>query len=366
MLLTEHLKLGVSPEQTELVLEMMRMSNTAANRVAEIAFEHKTSNRARVHKLTYYLLRDEFKLPAQLAIRAISKACSAYKRDKKIKPVFRPLGAVEQDRSTLSWKGSVVSILSLQGRIKVPILYQGRYPPSARRKGAELIYRDGKFYLAVFVDVPDSPLIANEKWLGVDLGIVNIAVDSDGTHHSDKGLRVVHRRNRELRAKLQKIGTKSAKRLLKKRCRKETRFAKDVNHCISKAVVSKAKGTEHGIKLEDLKGIRDRITVRKAQRADHSSWAFFQLRMFIEYKAILSGVRVAVVDPRNTSRTCLECGLIDKRSRKTRDWFKCIQCGFAGPADYIGAINISRAAITQPNVGHPQPPVESVTASLVL
>ena len=92
-----------------------------------------------------------------------------------------------------------------------------------------------------------------------------------------------------LRAKLQKKGTKSAKRLLKKRSGRERRFARDVNHCISKAIVQTAQGTPRGIALEDLKGIRERInaqrTVRKRQRRVLHSWAFFQLRAFIAYKA---------------------------------------------------------------------------------
>jgi len=64
---------------------------------------------------------------------------------------------------------------------------------------------------------------------------------------------------------------------------------------ISKTIVREAEGTGRGIKLEDLSGIRGRITVRTAQRADAHSWAFGQLRRFIAYKAALAGVPVAIV-----------------------------------------------------------------------
>ncbi|MER3402160.1 MAG: transposase, partial [Armatimonadota bacterium] len=136
--------------------------------------------------------------------------------------------------------------------------------------------------------------------------------DSDGDAYSGGHLNGLRKRHAKLRARLQKKGTKSAKRLLKKRRRKEQRFARDVNHCISKKLVAKAKGSSRGIALEDLKGIRERISVKKAQRRVQHSWAFHQLRSFVEYKARLAGVPVVLVDPRNTSRTCPAYGHVAK------------------------------------------------------
>ena len=355
MLVTEMLKLAPTSEQADALLATMRACNAASNRVAEIAIEQRTANKVRLQALVYGELRETFGLSAQMAVRAIAKTCEAYKRDKTIKPTFRPLGAVQYDQRILSWKGrDRVSILTLTGRIEIPVLYEGRWralPGVSVRGQADLIYREGKFYLAVVVDVPDPPDMGEPpEWLGVDLGVVNIASDSDGTVHSGKGLRAVRRRNLALRQRLQSKKTKSAKRLLRKRRRKEARFARDVNHCISKTLVGKAKDTGRGIALEDLKGIRDRITVRRAQRADLHSWSFHQLRMFIAYKAAMAGVPVRLVDPRNTSRTCPDCGHIDNRNRPTRDNFCCLSCGFAGPADIFAARNISgRAAVMQPH-----------------
>src|SRR5690606_39939031 len=100
-----------------------------------------------------------------------------------------------------------------------------------------------------------------------------------------------------------------------------------------------------GIALEDLTHIRTRTTVRKAQRREHASWSFFQLRSFIEYKARVAGVPVVAVDPRNTSRTCPDCGCIDKANRKSQSELLCTSCGFAGHADVIAAGNIRRRAV---------------------
>jgi IS605 OrfB family transposase len=204
--------------------------------------------------------------------------------------------------------------------------------------------RKGKWFLYVTVDVPNGAPIDPEGWLGVDLGIRNLAVDSDGEVHSGASVEATRQRHQGLRQKLQSAGTKSAKRHLKKLAGKEARFRSHTNHCISKHIVAKAKGTSRGIALEDLTHIRERTTVRKAQRAMHSGWAFFQLRAFLSYKAAIAGVKLVAVDPRNTSRTCPACGYIDKANRKSQSEFVCKLCGFASNADLVGATNIARRA----------------------
>lgn len=117
-----------------------------------------------------------------------------------------------------------------------------------------------------------------------------------------------------------------------------------MNHNLSKRIVAKAERTKRAIALEDLTHIRTRVRARRSQRATLHSWAFFQLRTFIAYKAALVGVPVHFVDPRNTSRTCPACGCIDKANRNTQASFVCTSCGLAGPADVIAAGNISRRA----------------------
>ncbi len=95
------LKLAPTEEQHQALTQTMYAFNAGANYVAEIAFSEKTANKFALQKLVYGQLRTTYKLPAQLAIRAISKASEAYKRDKNIKPTFRPEGAIVYDQ--LSW-----------------------------------------------------------------------------------------------------------------------------------------------------------------------------------------------------------------------------------------------------------------------
>src|SRR5207248_5516832 len=138
-----------------------------------------------------------------------------------------------------------------------------------------------------------------------------------------------------LRQRLQKRGTKSAKRHLKKLSGKEARFKKNTNHVISKRIVNKAKANNQGIATEELRHVRTRTEarLRHSQRSRHSSWSFAQLRFFLTYKAALAGVPLHVVDPRNTSRTCSACGHCAKENRKSQASFVCQQCGYTDYAD---------------------------------
>lgn len=141
----------------------------------------------------------------------------------------------------------------------------------------------------------------------------------------------VRHRNRDLRRRLQARNTKSAKRLLKRRSRKESRFAADTNHVISNRIVTEAKRTGRGI---------------SGRPEWDPSWNFHQLGSFIAYKAARQGVPLVYVDPAYTSQECSSCGHVDKRNRPRQAAFSCTSCGFAEHADVNAARNItSRGAM---------------------
>jgi len=201
------------------------------------------------------------------------------------------------------------------------------------------------------VEVPEASPYDPTGVLGIDLGIKNLAVDSDGEVHSGEKIQNARTKSDALKSRLQQCGTKSAKKHLKKLSGKMARFSKDTNHCISKKLVAKAKDTSSVIVLEDLSGIRKRATVRKSQRRSQHSWGFYQLRQFVEYKASIAGVPVVYIDPAYTSQECPICHHISRSNRPTRDDFSCVCCGFSGPADTIAARNIAaRVAVNLPIV----------------
>ena len=349
------LKLAPTPDQHAALLDTLHTFNDACNYAAEIAYTTRTSNKFELQKLVYAPLRLQYHLPAQMAIRAISKTIEAYKCDKSIQPHFKPEGAIVYDPRIMSFKGwEHVSLLTLQGRVLVPCRF-GAYQQArlgAIQGQADLLYRDGRWYLAVTLTTPEPFPDEPQGTLGIDLGIVNLATDSDGQTFSGAQVEHIRQKMLALRSALQKKGTKSAKRHLKKLGQREARFRRDTNHRISKHIVQKAKNTNRGIALEDLRHIRQRTEARlkKSQRHRHASWAFYQLRAFISYKATLAGVCLHLVDPRYTSQTCSQCGHCEKANRPDRDHFRCKQCGYEAPADYNGAINISRANVKTPIV----------------
>ena len=361
MKLTAQVKLLATHEQLALLKQTMETANAACNAISHRAWQNKEFQQYRLHKLTYHEIRAAFRLTAQVVVRCIARVAAAYKLDRKTRRVFKSGGAIPYDDRILRWYvgRAEVSIWTVNGRQRIPFVCGERQRRllAARQGETDLIYHRGEFYLAATCNVEEPEPTDVDDVLGVDFGVVNIAVDSDGEVHAGNQVNNVRHRHRRLRAKLQRKGTKAARRRLKKLAGKECRFAKHTNHVISKHIVAKAQGTRRAIAIEDLKGIRERVTARRQQRATLHSWAFSQLRQHTTYKAALAGVPLVLIDPRNTSRTCPACGYVDKRNRPNQSTFSCVKCGFAGPADHIAAMNIrvlGRGVVNRPYVSDAQ------------
>ena len=356
MKLTVLVKLLPSRSQRGALLATLRRVNEACDYASAVAWDKGTyANKYRLQQATYHDIKERFGLTAQVVIRLLAKVADAYKLDRRTRRTFRPLGAIAYDDRILRWysEASEVSIWTTEGRQRVPFVCDERTRAllASRRGESDLVYRAGKWYLLATVEVEEPPSGTPEDWLGVDLGVANIASDSDGEIHTSERVEKSRKRYERIRAKLQKAGTKSAKRHLKKLSGKERRFKRDTNHVLSKRIVSKAKQTDRGIALEDLKGIRQRTgkRLRRSQRGRHGKWAFGQLRGFLEYKARLAGVALVCVDPAYTSQACNECGYCDKANRRSQSEFICKGCGHVAHADTNAARNIrSRASVMVP------------------
>ena len=338
MKLTLQLQLLPDDTQADALQRIVARFNETANWLAGIALTQQCANKVALQKLAYYALRERFGLPADTAIRCIAQVVEAYKRDKTIAPTFRPHAAVPFSmRKNLGFKGpDRVSIQTLTGRVIVPYLmgtYQAQRFGCTHGQADLVLRRDGQWFLLVTVTVPDSTRLPVTDFIGVDVGVVNLATTSDGTTHSGDKIercrtRYANRRQRLQRAAhVTQIAGKRPKNILRRALQRtamrEARFRRDVNHCISKALVAEATGTGRGIALEELTHIRARTQFRQPQRARMSGWSFAQLRNFVEYKAQLAGVPVVLVDPRHTSQGCNACGYIAKANRPSQACFSC-------------------------------------------
>jgi putative transposase len=373
MKLTIQIQLLPDKSQAVQMRQTVERFNDACNWLAQQAFTHKVTNNILLQKLYYFDLRAQFGLSAQMASICVRHVASAYKRDKTIKPKFRKHAAMPYDRRLLSFKGiDRVSLKTLSGRIIVPMI-MGRYQKerfSATQGQCDLVLRkDGKWFLLATVDLPEAAIVPVTDFLGVDLGTVQLASDSDGQHFdgSQVEARRLHYQNK--RGQLQRASAKqkregkrplNIRRKLKKLSGRERRFKKDTNHCISKEIVEKAKGSLRGVALEELSGIR-KTKFRKRQRDRISKWSFAELRGFIEYKARLAGVDVEIIDPAYTSQRCSECGHTERGNRRSRGIFWCKRCGHFAQADENAALNISwKAAVNRLKVSERKVSLDTV------
>jgi putative transposase len=361
MKLTLRIHLLPDADQGPILLATMRRFNEAATFAAKVAFDAKVRSQPAIHQRCYREIRERFGLSAQMAVRAIGKVVEALaslraKGERDTCPEFDPYGAVTYDERILGFKGlDRVSLWTLTGRMILPLTY-GEYQAERfdRIKGqCDLVYRGGQFFLYATVDIPEDAPIEVKDFLGVDLGVVNIATDSDGDSFTGETVDKIRKRAGTHHKALQKRGTKSARRRLVRIRKREANFRRNESHRISKALADKAKTLGLGIALEELAGItEDMKRFRQDQRSRMKGWAFFQLRSFVAYKAKREGVPVVFVDPAYTSRTCSACGHCDKGNRKNRNDFVCLHCGFSLPADHNAAINIkTRASFRTPIVG---------------
>ena len=366
MRLVTRVKLNPTREEHAALTATLSACNKIANELSAYAHTAGTKQKYDLHHAQYNTHKAS--LGSQALVRTIAKVADAYttqkglikngvlkgKRKEKAvaKPIkFRDDSAQAFDKNNLSYnlEHKTISIYSVRGRLK-----QVKFECSAEqleqlkasRKGeTDLVFENGVFYLVAGIEVREAPLREVTDYLGFDSGIVNIATTSDGHNWSGGAVTLRRKKNRALRAKLQAKGTKSAKRLLKNRSKKESQFVRDVNHRISKEIVRVAQHTGRGIAHENLKGIRDRARSSKPLRTELNSWAFAQLFSFVAYKAKLAGIPVKIVEPAYSSQLCPDCGTIGRENRKTQALFQCVSCGHSGPADLIAAGNIRTFAL---------------------
>jgi hypothetical protein len=106
-----------------------------------------------------------------------------YKRDRAIQPRFRPHRAMIYDERVLNFpRIDRASRLTLDGRIELHFRFGADQAAGLDRlRGqAALLYRNGVFYLACTADALEPDPGELSEFLGVDLGVINIATTSGG------------------------------------------------------------------------------------------------------------------------------------------------------------------------------------------
>ncbi len=348
--LTISCKLNVSQSQAAKLDATLDAFVQALNWVNQNT-PQKIVNALKLQSLCYYEIRARFGLSSNLAqqvCRRVAGARKVAKQKNRSVKAFKA-GFVTYDARIFSFreKDWTVSLTTVDGRERFELAignYQRGMLKGSNPKSATLVKRnDGSYYIQICLESETPKPQDGNEILGVDLGRTDIAHTSEGQHWNGQDINKVRDHFANLRAKLQQKASKGT-RSSRRRCRqlvqrlsgRERRFQSWVNHNVSKRIV------------EDLTGIRERtnqLPRSKVERRRSNSWAFYQLRQFIEYKALRVGVKVIAVNPAYTSQTCHWCGHIHPvlgKSYRSGKVFRCGHCGWHGDADLNGARNIAR------------------------
>ena len=348
-------------------LPLMEQCSEIFNIHADWALENKTYNKSKAHIALYEQIKEKHPEIPTAFIQAVRdtameavKGCSFKKRPRKKK-----YSSLRFDKRTMTLRGKQLSLSCMGARerviLDVPQYFSSIFE-SWKLKGATLTYsvKSKQFWIRLVYE-SETPVLKEEGViLGVDRGLKQLAVTSEGQFFSNQSIREVQRRYLYNRKTLQAKGTRSAKNRLRSMSGKEKRFSRDVNHRVTKQLVS----LEHvkTFVLEDLKGIRDKNRGKK-QNKKMGSWPFYQFALFLTYKAEMLGKQVVYVNARYTSKKCSCCKAIAKGSRQ-KSKYNCKQCHFQMHADWNAAINIKdnyilsstsktseeQAVVIQPNV----------------
>lgn len=357
---TAKIQILPSIEQAQALLEAFDLYTKACNWLSAKVFETKVLNQVKLHQAYYQAMRDELGTRSQITQSVIKTVVAKYKSAKSNGHEWTLIEFSGKDYDLVwnrdySLQGDVFSIGANQGRIKVPLIKKGmaKYFNAQYRWGtAKVVYKLGKWYLHIPVTKEVNPLLVDDvnHLVGVDLGINFLATtyDSKGKTKFYNGKPIKHKRAKykATRKQLQQRQTPSARRRIKQIGQRENRYVTDVNHQVTKALVANhPKGTV--FVLEDLTGVRQATEkVRVKNRYVSVSWAFYQFRQMLEYKAKQHGQAVLLVDPKHTSQTCPKCGHRHSHNRdKINHRFKCRNCAYQSNDDRIGAMNIYRKGI---------------------
>ena len=289
-----------------------------AKQVAEFGIKNRTLSSKDVK---------QFGLKSAISNQILRK----YVKNKKVKSVSSVQLTVPNQGIKVDKKSRKITIPCL----KLVLNYQ--FPDFEKINQIEI----GKEYACISVTIPDIEPEKADNYIGVDRNTTgHIAVAANPKTGKiwklgKKGLHV-HKKYSNIRRTLQKQGKYKKVKQIKDR---ESRIVKDLNHKISRKLIEVAKENNCGIKLEDLTGIRGNKKHTRSFNYSLNSWSFYQLQMFIEYKAKLQGVDVVYIDPHYTSKKCSICGQIGNRNGKS---FKC-SCGHVDHADVNAAFNIGQS-----------------------
>jgi IS605 OrfB family transposase len=316
--------------------------NEACQIVLDNGSQRKTYNKNTLSRVTYRLVREAVpSLPSALVQTARDEASEVLRRT-RCAPIVKKRLSVRYDKRTFKFypDSNRVSLTTVNGRLSFQFRHYERLDKwRGEYTNAQLLIRGNRRFLNIQVKIEGGKDKENNNVsgmvLGIDRGVLSVAVCSDNTFFGSGRLRAVKGRYQNLRRRLQHLGTRSAHRKLQRLSGRERRFVLDTNHRISRVIVNK------NFDVFAFERLQIRINRRNGKRFNKllGSWSPNQLRRFVLYKAQEKGKMVVEVDPRYTSQRCSRCGFTHRGNRHGLS-FHCGNCGFTMHADLNASRNI--------------------------
>lgn len=321
----------------------------------------------------YPFLMEVTKCAPQQAIKNLGKAFTSFFKKRTKYPKFQKKGknnSFYMDNSTIEVVGK---------RIRIPRLGWVKMRENIRFYGniisATISRTADKWFVSIQIAIeinPQPTAIENQEAVGVDLGVADLAILSDGTKFSGnkplkKSLKKLKRLSRSLSKKQwveevytdkngverkRKVPSKNHLKAKTKLARLHAKIAnirKDCLHKITTYLIQKYDI----ICIEDL-NVKGMMKNRKLARAI-SDMGFYEFKRQLLYKAEMCGKYIVLADrwfP--SSKTCSECGhKMEKMSLSVREW-DCPKCHTHHDRDINAAINLKKYGLeyhygTKPN-----------------
>ncbi|MFF2432608.1 RNA-guided endonuclease InsQ/TnpB family protein [Streptomyces mirabilis] len=249
------------------------------------------------------------------------------------------------------------------GHVKVK-----QHRPVAGKVKTVSVKREGRrWYVILTADqAPPEPLPATGAVVGIDLGIASFLTTSDGRHVDNPR----HRRNAAKKLEAAQQALARSKRGSKRR-RKAVERVATLHRKVRRQRLDHAHKTALGLVRDNDLIAHEDLKIRNMSKAPEprpngdgtyapngaaakaglnrsiadAGWGVFLA--ILAAKAEGAGREVIAVDPRNTSRTCPDCGHVAKENRPTQEKFHCQACGHTAHADVVGASNVLRAGLAR-------------------
>jgi putative transposase len=207
--------------------------------------------------------------------------------------------------------------------------------------GATIKKVSGKYYLLVSCTAEQQPLPHNENQVGVDVGLSNFAILSNGSFVAHP--RTTFKYQAELRRQQRKLsrckrfGKNWYKQLvvIQKLHQKIRNSRLDFLHKTTSDIVR-----NNGLISVEKLNIRGLVKSRLAKHISDSGW--YEFRQQIKYKSELYGRLYFEVAPNYSSQECFSCGHTEKDNRQSQSIFICVKCGHEDHADLNASKNLLR------------------------